>query len=69
MYVCLCRGVTDSQIREVVANGATSLREVNEILGTASQCGKCGLTTRDIVNQSLSSAHAPQDNTLYYQAG
>lgn len=68
MYVCLCRGVTDSQIRQVVANGASSLREVNSILGTASQCGKCGLTTRDIVNQLLSQTQPIQDSALFYQA-
>lgn len=68
MYVCLCRGVTDSQIRQAVAEGATTLREVNSLLGTASQCGKCGMTTRDIVNQELASMNAREESPLFYKA-
>jgi bacterioferritin-associated ferredoxin len=66
MYVCLCRGITDSQIKQAVAEGAQSVREVNELLGTASQCGKCGLTTRDIVNQELNARQAAA--SLAYKA-
>ena len=56
MYVCLCRGITDSQIRQAVEDGASSVREVNALLGTAMQCGKCGTATRQIVNEALSEA-------------
>lgn len=68
MYVCLCAGVTDHQIRQAVAEGASSLREVNTLLGTASQCGKCGMTTRDIVNQALASQQAMRGAELFYKA-
>jgi bacterioferritin-associated ferredoxin len=57
MYVCLCKGITDTQIRAAVEDGASSLREVRSTLGVASQCGKCGILTREIVRESL------QDNT------
>ena len=53
MYVCLCKGITDTQIRAAVADGASSLRDVRNSLGVASQCGKCGILTRDIVRESL----------------
>ncbi|MFT6276087.1 MAG: bacterioferritin-associated ferredoxin, partial [Halioglobus sp.] len=42
MYVCICKGITDTQIRAAVEDGASSLREVRNTLGVASQCGKCG---------------------------
>ena len=32
MYVCLCKGITDTQIRAAVADGASSLREVHNTL-------------------------------------
>jgi bacterioferritin-associated ferredoxin len=57
MYVCLCKGITDTQIRAAVEDGASSLREVRSTLGVASQCGKCGILTREIVRETL------QDNT------
>ena len=41
MYVCLCRAVTDKQIRQAVADGASNLRDLRTRLGVASQCGKC----------------------------
>lgn len=53
MYVCICKGITDTQIRAAVQDGASTLREVNSALGVASQCGKCGIMARDIVRESL----------------
>lgn len=53
MYVCLCKGITDTQIRAAVEDGANSLREVRTTLGVASQCGKCGILTREIVRETL----------------
>lgn len=54
MYVCICKGITDTQIRAAVEDGASSMRDVRKTLGVASQCGKCGVLTRDIVRESLS---------------
>ena len=65
MYVCLCKGITDTQIRAAVADGASSLREVHSTLGVASQCGKCGLIARDIVRESLNDM-AENDEQLFY---
>ena len=53
MYVCLCKGITDTQIRAAISDGASSLREVRNALGVASQCGKCGIQTREILRETL----------------
>lgn len=53
MYVCLCKGVTDRQIKEAVQDGATSLRQLRNCLGVTSQCGKCGVIAREILNATL----------------
>lgn len=55
MYVCLCKSVTDSEIRSIVTEGACSLRQVRDQLGVASQCGKCGKMANQIVKQTLES--------------
>jgi bacterioferritin-associated ferredoxin len=65
MYVCLCKGITDTQIRAAVQDGANSLRDVRNTLGVASQCGKCGILTRDIVRESLSNL-AENNEQLFY---
>jgi len=66
MYVCLCKGVTDSQIRQAVDAGATSLRQVRQQLGVASQCGKCSCLARDILNNAVQEK-AMTSESLFYQ--
>jgi len=51
MYVCICRQVTDSQIRDLCREGASDLTEVRAKLGVASECGKCGKLARSIVRE------------------
>jgi len=41
MIVCVCRRVSDHQIREAVADGAHSLECLQFELGVATQCGRC----------------------------
>lgn len=41
MYVCLCNGITDRQIKATVAAGATSLADLQNQLGVANCCGCC----------------------------
>jgi bacterioferritin-associated ferredoxin len=53
MYVCICKGINDTQIRAAVEDGASSMRDVRNTLGVASQCGKCGIMTREILRESL----------------
>ena len=67
MYVCLCKGITDTQIRAAVEEGASSLRELRNTLGVASKCGKCGILARDIVRDSQSGA-TEQNDPMFYAA-
>jgi bacterioferritin-associated ferredoxin len=64
MYICLCKAVTDSQIREAVANGATQFGQVRKDLGLASQCGKCGILAREVFNESVE--RTIDDEQLFY---
>ena len=64
MYICLCKAITDSQIREAVANGPTRFGHVLQELGLASQCGKCGILTRQIVRETLSDS--TDNEQLFY---
>jgi len=51
MYVCICRQITDSQIRDVCREGTSCLSDLRDKLGVASECGKCGKHARSIVNE------------------
>jgi len=41
MIVCVCRRISDHQIRQAVADGAHSLECLQFDLGVATQCGRC----------------------------
>ncbi len=49
MYVCLCKAVTDTQIRQAAESGCHTMRCLNKELGVATQCGKCAKDARQIL--------------------
>lgn len=53
MYVCLCLGVTDHDLRETIADGATSPEEVMYCTGAGTCCGTCRATVAAIVEDAL----------------
>lgn len=53
MYVCLCKAVTDRQIRDMVNGGCCSYAEVRRELGVGTQCGKCGQQAKSIVQTAV----------------
>ena len=53
MYVCLCRAVTDGQIRNSIENGASSFREVRDELDLGTCCGRCVPEARALIDQTL----------------
>ncbi|MCV6615904.1 MAG: bacterioferritin-associated ferredoxin [Cellvibrionaceae bacterium] len=68
MYVCLCKGITDSQIRDAVCSGASSLRQVRSQLGVMSQCGKCGVLTKEIMEETMEQRNFDHGEPLFYAA-
>ena len=61
MYVCICKQVTDSEIRDICRNGCVGFDEIQKKTGVSSQCGKCCELAKSIVEEftpppSLSSA-------------
>ena len=58
MFVCVCKSVTDHQIRDAVAEGVTSFASMQSHLSVSTQCGSCACEVKDIIeaklNQSLS---------------
>lgn len=51
MYVCICRQITDNQIRDICRDGASSLTDLRTKLGVASECGKCGKLAQSLVKE------------------
>jgi bacterioferritin-associated ferredoxin len=68
MYVCLCKGITDTQIKNSIKNGANSLKDVRRELGVATQCCKCLPEARAIVQQSQAQSAPLFSPALFFSA-
>lgn len=49
VYICLCHGFTDKQVKRAVADGRRSMSEIYASLGGKPRCGKCVSEVRAIV--------------------
>lgn len=53
MLVCHCHGVTDTQIRNLVREGASSTGQIVRATGAGRGCGGCRSAVRNAVAQSV----------------
>lgn len=51
MYVCICQGVTDRQIREAAEEGASTMRHLRKELGVAACCGRCAPHAKALLDE------------------
>ena len=65
MFVCICNAITDRQIQEVVAAGATSLSDLQAQLGVATCCGCCSY----LASSYLSANNTTNQNNTTVTAG
>lgn len=54
MYICVCKAVTERQVKQAVKSGAASLRDLRQELGVTSECGRCAKCALDCLRE-----HAP----------
>ncbi len=59
MYVCVCKAVTESQIRDAAASGAQSLADLNRRLGVGSGCGTCACMAESVLDESRLCTDSP----------
>jgi bacterioferritin-associated ferredoxin len=52
MYVCICKGVTESQICEAIERGLCTRKEIASCLKAGTGCGKCGPDIRDLLQRT-----------------
>ncbi|QDQ28034.1 bacterioferritin [Chitinimonas arctica] len=65
MYICICKAVTDKQIRHAVVHaGCGSMRELRMELGVASCCGKCAPDARALLLDSQQQLSASRGTAI-----
>ncbi len=60
MYICLCHGITNSQVETAIEQGAQTLKQLSSELKIGSQCGKCCQSTKQVLNKKLMQIAEPQ---------
>ncbi len=55
MYVCVCRAVSDSKVRQAMDQGACTVRALKDQLGLGSVCGRCVPEARHMLAQHRNS--------------
>lgn len=53
MYICLCNGLTDRQVRDAARESGGTLAQIHRSLGVRVQCGKCLPAMREILCDPL----------------
>jgi len=53
MIVCLCRGVSEAAVQQLIDTGVTTLRQIGEACGAGTDCGACC----PLVKELLASTH------------
>ncbi len=61
MYVCICNGVTDSQIRQAAAAGCREVSELTMRTGCGATCGSCLDMAGDLLRSSQAASHGSSD--------
>lgn len=54
MVICLCKGVNDKTIQELVNQGATSVKDVMKSCKAGSDCGSCICSVKELVAKARS---------------
>ena len=53
MIICVCKAVSDRQIRAAVNGGACCMRDITRDLGVGTCCGKCVPEAKTAIAASL----------------
>lgn len=49
MYVCVCKAVTDSQIKTAIENGICTRKQLFQCFGVGGDCGKCNKQVKELL--------------------
>ncbi len=53
MFLCICKSVSDKQVREAVDQGARTIGDVSARFGLGAECGKCLDDVRQFLDACL----------------
>jgi|GEM_PF-318855 len=51
MFICVCNAITERQVRDAIAAGATRLSDLQRELGVATGCGRCARMAKEYLRE------------------
>lgn len=62
MYICICRSLTDRDIRRGVFGGEVAcMQSLRDRLGASAGCGRCEAVARDCLNEALAEKRSMEE--------
>jgi bacterioferritin-associated ferredoxin len=52
MHICICNNINEKKIQNALREGASDLKDVSQMLGLGSKCGKCLLAAKRTIDQA-----------------
>jgi bacterioferritin-associated ferredoxin len=62
MWVCHCRAVTDSKVRDAIAQGAADENEIGRVCGAGTGCGSCHSELRRLCEEQRATSVRDRDS-------
>jgi bacterioferritin-associated ferredoxin len=60
VFICICNGVTEKQIRDAVCSGACDLAQLRNCLGVGAGCGSCAAFAEQIISETSQVLQLPE---------
>jgi len=51
VFVCICRAVSSTTVRDAIAEGARTVKQVAEACGASQDCGRCVVHVRALLEE------------------
>ena len=59
MFLCICKSISDTQIREAVDQGARTIGDISARFGVGVECGKCLDDIRQLLDACVVAPPSP----------
>ncbi|MFT6990370.1 MAG: bacterioferritin-associated ferredoxin [Paraglaciecola sp.] len=67
MLVCICRGITDKDIKNEIFEGASSFKAISKALGVGSCCGQCASFAKDLIDEAVTQFQIADHSMFSYE--
>ncbi len=64
MFICICNGITERQIRNAIQEGACTVHDLRACLGVGAGCGCCAEFAADMLSEAQQAAPSARETSI-----